>query len=303
MVSCKKCGGLNSEGSMFCGVCGASLNENNAATNNVNNINAVNTNINVDTNTISNQISTDMSAEKYTVGGAIGKACAWFFGAIGVFFIIMIIRAVMNLIGSQDYNYKPELLDRVLAFIQILTPLVMVFVIAPIKLIKGIIKANNQENYVNSTNNNQVFSNSFINNDNISLDDKLLMAYIGNNYSKIMQKGFNISALFFSWIYILYRKVYITSIVGMIIVDILRFLPDIISVIVVISFCIVLGINFNKWYITYAQKKINKIKVNNQNVSDEELIDLCQKTGGTNIWLALLIYIGMSIVSTLLFKI
>ena len=131
---------------------------------------------------------------------------------------------------------------------------------------------------------------NLINNGN-TLDEKLLIAYIGNNYEKIMQKKFSVPALFLSWIYTLYRKVYLPSIIGMIVIIILAFLPPTIYYILTFAFVIVLGIYFNKWYITYAKKQINKIKMNNKNVNENELINICIKKGGTNVWIAILIYV------------
>lgn len=131
------------------------------------------------------------------------------------------------------------------------------------------------------------------------LDEKLLMAYIGNNYSKIIQKKFSLPALFLSWIYILYRKIYIPTIIGMVVIIILGFLPSIIYSIIVFTFVILLGANFNNWYIIYAQKQIQKIKTNNPNVNENQLIDICKQKGGTNIWLAIVIYIIFAIVSSL----
>lgn len=133
-----------------------------------------------------------------------------------------------------------------------------------------------------------------------SLDDKLLISFIRNNYEKIIKKNFSIPSLFFSWFYTLYRKVYILSIIGMIIILILGFLPSMIAFIIALSFSIVLGLNFNKWYIIYSRKQINKIKTNNHNISENELINICKKKGGTNIWLAIIIYVIFFIISNLL---
>ena len=112
---------------------------------------------------------------------------------------------------------------------------------------------NNSQQYVNNTN---------------SLDEKLLMAFIGNNYDKIIQQNFSVPALFLSWIYTLYRKVYIPSIIGMVAIIILGFLPSTIYTMVILIFVIVLGINFNRWYVAYAKKQVEKIKISNQTVNE-----------------------------------
>lgn len=135
-----------------------------------------------------------------------------------------------------------------------------------------------------------------------SLDEKLLIAFIGDNYQKIIQKKYSIPALFLSWIYTLYRKVYIPSVIGMVVILLLGFLPSTIYIILVLVFAIVLGMNFNKWYITYAQSQVQKIKNANPNASETELTDICTKKGGTNIWIAIVIYIIFVIVSNTLSK-
>lgn len=172
----------------------------------------------------------------------------------------------------------------------------------------------NQENNFNSQGNNGMPNNQPLNQNQVvgydsqtgqpiyasqnnSLDDKLLMAFIGNNYEKIMQQKFSIPALFLSWIYTLYRRIYIPSIIGMVAIILLGFLPSIIYTIIVFAFVIVLGINFNKWYVAYAKKQVEKIKMSNQNINENELINICKKKGGTNIWLAILIYAIFAIVS------
>lgn len=141
--------------------------------------------------------------------------------------------------------------------------------------------------------------NNMINNAT-SLHEKLLIAYIGNNYDQIIQKKFSIPALFLSWIYTLYRKIYIPSIIGMVATIFLGFLPNPIYSIMIFAFVIVLGINFNKWYIAYAKKQVNKIISNNQNVSETVLINICKEKGGTNIWAAIAIYTVFVIISSAL---
>ena len=51
-------------------------------------------------------------------------------------------------------------------------------------------------------------------------DDRFLEAYIGEDYKVVARKKINIYALLLSWIYFLYRKLYITGIIGLIITGI-----------------------------------------------------------------------------------
>ena len=180
----------------------------------------------------------------------------------------------------------------------------MIFMIATIcwlmvipSLIVAIIIYNKKTPEENINNGFQV--NNMINNAS-SIEEKMLIAFIGYNYAKIKEKKFSIQALFLSWIYTLYRKVYIPSIIGMVVIAILGFLPSAIYTILAFTFAIILGINFNRWYILFAQKQVQKIKVANPNISENELINICKKKGGTNIWLAIVIYLIFAIISSAL---
>ena len=47
-----------------------------------------------------------------------------------------------------------------------------------------------------------------VNNASNNLNEKLLIAYIGNNYSKIKSKKFSVPAFFLGYLYTGYRKFY-----------------------------------------------------------------------------------------------
>ena len=50
-----------------------------------------------------------------------------------------------------------------------------------------------------------------------------------------------------------------------------------------------------------CQNEIQKIKTNNANINENELINICRQKGGTNIWLAVIIYSIFAIVNSVLF--
>ena len=76
------------------------------------------------------------------------------------------------------------------------------FLVIP-SLIYIIVKYNKKSTEEKNQENNQIYS--LINNAT-TLDEKLLIAYIGNNYQKIILQKFSIPALL-SWLYTLYRKI------------------------------------------------------------------------------------------------
>ena len=179
------------------------------------------------------------------------------------------------------------------------TPISKILSIAYILLIFGlllsiflvIIKYNLEKNKINN-NSKKV--------DILTDEDKLNRAFVGKNYEKIAKKTFSFPALFFNWIYILYRKMYLFAVVGMIVITILNFLLADFFYLFLVVFLIFIGLFFNKIYVSFVENKVNKIKLNNSNANENEIIKICEKTGGTNIWLALLIYTIFVIVNSLL---
>lgn len=116
-----------------------------------------------------------------------------------------------------------------------------------------------------------------------TLDDKLLISFIGENASKIMNKKFSVSAFFFSFIYMLYRKIYFPAIILSILTGILASFLGTLSSIFTLAVCIVIGFIFNKIYLKYAKKRINEVKIKNPNLDENSLIKICKVEGGTSI--------------------
>ena len=141
--------------------------------------------------------------------------------------------------------------------------------------------------------------NNLINDNNANLDDRLLAAYIGKNYEKIMKQKFSIPALLFNEYYMLYRKMYVPSLIILGILIINTFIFSSLKPIFGLIFIIVLGIMFNKWYIKYSKKQIEKIKKQNTNANDNELIELCKRKGGTDIIYMIIIMIVYIIINSI----
>ena len=271
---CNKCGRQVEGNSMYCPNCGNVMgnpNPNNAVQN-----------INQNNNFVRKKKLKWWIPVLFFVGG--------FLMFLGNSFTMILVNSQEEFVVESDLLKNPIIMTfRWLAFI-------CWFLVIP-SLIFVIIDYNKKTPEEKKQNNCQL--NNMINSAN-SLDEKLLMAFIGNNYDKIIQQNFSVPALFLSWIYTLYRKVYIPSIIGMVAIIILGFLPSTIYTMVILIFVIVLGINFNRWYVFYAKKQVEKIKISNQAVNENELINICKKKGGTNLWIAILIYAIFGIVSRFL---
>lgn len=121
------------------------------------------------------------------------------------------------------------------------------------------------------------------NNNNSYLSDKLLIeAYVGKNYEKINNNKFSIPTLLFGFFYFLYRKLYLYTffLFLLYIVTGILFYDYIYIVNIIIS--ILLAINFSNIYMSFVKQKINEIKIENKNKSNDELLEICKKRGGTS---------------------
>lgn len=143
---------------------------------------------------------------------------------------------------------------------------------------------NNEKQYSSSKDNNLTNTNTNLNISNVAnsvRDDELLRAYIGDNYEKITNKRFNFAGFFFTTFYMFYRKMFLYGILLFFVYLVLsNFMKNII---IIILLGIVAGLFVNKAYIHHANKKIAKIKLQNQQKDISELKSICSTKGGTSI--------------------
>ena len=122
-------------------------------------------------------------------------------------------------------------------------------------------------------------------------NEDLLEAFIGEDYKLIKKSPFNIWAFLLNWMYLLYRKLYITGIIGLLISWIvIVFLREIIWIYIAFVM-IALGLSFSSYYIFISKKKVEKIIRDNPNEDRFYLEAICRQKGGVNVVLALVIYL------------
>lgn len=121
--------------------------------------------------------------------------------------------------------------------------------------------------------------------------DRLLEAYVGEDYQEIVRKKINIYAFIFNLFYFLYRKMYIIGIIGLIILWVvaIKFTSFIIPYLIVVA--VLSGVLFNPIYLKLANIKIKRIRKNNPSNDDFDLMEVCRKKGGVNVVIALVIYL------------
>lgn len=114
-------------------------------------------------------------------------------------------------------------------------------------------------------------------------DEKFVEEYIGTSYDSFRNSSFNPGAFFLGPIYLFYRKMYLYAIIFILI-------SMFISACIPVVLNIILGFIINGIYLEKARTDVRTIRRNNNGLSDEEILNLCKKKGGTT-FVAPLIYV------------
>jgi hypothetical protein len=108
----------------------------------------------------------------------------------------------------------------------------------------------------------------------ISDDEKLLRAYVGDKYDEFKKKKFNLGFCLFGSAYFSYRKMDSHAI--------LSFFLELILVVALPILRVGCGFLVNNMYLKDAEKKVKKLKEANNGKSLDELIDIVSKAGKPN---------------------
>ena len=135
-------------------------------------------------------------------------------------------------------------------------------------------------------------------NSNNSDNIKYIQAFIGDKYNDFINGGISWCVLLFGYIYIAYRKMYGYALFIFLIFSIINiFLNSFFAAL----FWIFIAFRFKDKYILFANNEVNILKKEHINISEEELLLICRKKGGTNIFMAFLYIVGLTIVNYLLY--
>ena len=125
-------------------------------------------------------------------------------------------------------------------------------------------------------------------NDEIYNDDMLIDAYIGKRADKLKKGGFSWCTFFGGIIYAFYRKMwgfgivfFIINLIVIILSKIIPFLPLKSTTGTIVE--LIAAKIFKENYIIHVQNQIEKIKQKNPDKTQEELLQICRKKGGTTI--------------------
>ena len=130
-------------------------------------------------------------------------------------------------------------------------------------------------------------------------NEEFLEAYIGEDYKIIKKMPFNFYAFLLNWLYVIYRKLYLTGGIGLLItaIVVIFFRSILIPYIIITMF--ILGLLFNKYYIFVAKKKIEKLLKKYEGTDKFALMGICEEQGGVNVLFALVIYLAFLIIIVL----
>lgn len=129
--------------------------------------------------------------------------------------------------------------------------------------------------------------------------NSLVEIFIGPKYYNFKKGSFSWCAFFFGPLYIAYRKMFGVSIIVYIInILITLFFGNkfIIYMLVSLIFQLFLGFSFKKIYYDDSMEKVGKIKQNNPDLGYNQLTEVAKSKGGTNIFYAIILMLGITIV-------
>jgi hypothetical protein len=140
--------------------------------------------------------------------------------------------------------------------------------------------------------------NDYINNQNIVIDDNtLIKAYIGPNVDKLTNNSFSWCSFLFGGLYFFYRKMYLFGVITLLISFLLTYCVKEYSILLLV-FLVIAGIYFKKYYVSEVSKKVERIKKENATKNTNDLIQICNKEGGTSVGMLILAAIVYGIVAS-----
>lgn len=126
----------------------------------------------------------------------------------------------------------------------------------------------------------------------IDTDDSadFIAAFIGEDYKWIVNKPINIYALLFSWMYFVYRKLYIIGILGLTFVGIIYvIMPALVPIAIILSM-VLSAVLFNPIYLMIVKIRVQRIVDQYGDESDSFILEKCMQKGGVNTPIALLVF-------------
>lgn len=109
------------------------------------------------------------------------------------------------------------------------------------------------------------------------MKEKYRKAYLGNKV--LINNQFSIIGLIFGPLLLLYRKMFIPSILLLSLTSIVAYYNIKLAVLVEIIIHIIVGFKYNTMYSHHINKKIDEIIISNSEKEEKEIIEICKKKG------------------------
>lgn len=111
--------------------------------------------------------------------------------------------------------------------------------------------------------------------------------YVGSNYEKIKNQNFSVATLLFGPLYFLYRKIWFYGFLWVIISLLITFFFNILNLdydlYLKFAMHLVIAFKFKEIYLSNCQENIDKIKLDNKDMTEKELASIIHKKGGVTI--------------------
>ncbi len=156
---------------------------------------------------------------------------------------------------------------------------------------------------MNEENNNQQINNTIqpVEQNNMLIsDEELVKAYVGEKYNEFVDGSFNPYAFFFNIFYFYYRKLFLYGVLLFIVTTILFGISGVVSLLL----DVVLGLVFNKFYLSVVKKRVAKIRSTHPTATNEQLKEICANQGNTSMGLVFAgfaMHIGIAVIIFLFF--
>ena len=121
-------------------------------------------------------------------------------------------------------------------------------------------------------------------------DERYLEAFVGEDY-KIIKSPFNIFAVLLNWVYFLYRKLYISGLIGLVITFIVIKYYDNYFIWYILGTSLLFGLLFNPYYLLVSKLKIKRLEKKNKDCDIFTFTNICVENGGVNAFIAFIIFI------------
>ena len=119
--------------------------------------------------------------------------------------------------------------------------------------------------------------------------DALVKDYIGPSFQQTIMSPFSFTAFIFSGIYFIYKKMYILSLIIIVVEYLIAFIvPSPISYISFFVLRILIALVYNQIYLKKSNKEVKKIIKKNENKSQIEISNICKIKGKNNMLIAII---------------